>query len=610
MRRANVFSSTNPASRGGTYVAVVLLLLAAVAPVRGADYQAGELRISWGTTLSYGAMWRVADRDRSIIGLTNGGSAFSVNGDDGNLNYDKGLVSNALKATTELELSYKNFGGFVRAFGFYDYENEKGDRARTPLTKAALDRVGKRAELRDAFAWYRFHVGNISAELRAGEQVLNWGESTFIQNGINTINPVDVSALRVPGSELREALLPIGAVSLSLGLSQNLAAEMYYQYRWEETIIDPAGTYFSTADLAGPGASRVMLGFGSVPDRIPIGPSPANPVGAVVPRTDDRKPRDGGQYGVALRWFVPKLNGTEFGLYHIKYHSRLPIINAITGTFAGLLPPNLNYAASARYFLSYPEDIKLYGASLNTQLGGTGIALQGEISHRKDVPLQVDDLELLYAALSPLRLVDIPAFAQIKAVGTLLAATNQIGAFGFGQEIAGYRHFDTTQVQFTATKIFGRLLGADQLTTVLEAAYSYVHDMPAKSVLRFEAPGTYTSGNPIHQQRGIQPGTEPIGVFAEEESWGYVFAARLDYNNVFANVNLMPRLSFAHDVAGISPGPGGNFLEGRNALTVGLAANLRINWEFDLSFTRYAGAGRYNLIRDRDFIATAVKYSF
>ena len=34
--------------------------------------------------------------------------------------------------------------------------------------------------------------------------MINWGESTFIQGGINAINPVDVSALRVPGAELRD----------------------------------------------------------------------------------------------------------------------------------------------------------------------------------------------------------------------------------------------------------------------------------------------------------------------------------------------------------------------------------------------------------------------
>ena len=39
--------------------------------------------------------------------------------------------------------------------------------------------------------------------------------------------------------------------------------------------------------------------------------------------------------------------------------------------------------------------------SFNTQLQATGIALQGEVAYRKDVPLQYDDVELLFAALSP-----------------------------------------------------------------------------------------------------------------------------------------------------------------------------------------------------------------
>ena len=40
-------------------------------------------------------------------------------------------------------------------------------------------------------------------QIRVGDQVLNWGESTFIQNGISVINPFDVSKLRVPGAELK-----------------------------------------------------------------------------------------------------------------------------------------------------------------------------------------------------------------------------------------------------------------------------------------------------------------------------------------------------------------------------------------------------------------------
>ena len=73
---------------------------------------------------------------------------------------------------------------------------------------------------------------------------------------------------------------------------------------------------------------------------------------------------------------------------------------------------------------------------------------------------------------------------------------------------------------------------------------------------------------------------------------------------------MSPRFSFAHDVNGISPGPGGSFIEDRMALTLGLGFQYRINTEWDLSYTRYFGAGRYNLINDRDFLAANLKYSF
>ena len=244
----------------------------------------------------------VEDPDQRLIGLAAGGTAFSVNGDDGIQNYDTGIFTNAVKLTSELQFSYKGFGGFVRAFGFYDYENETADRARTPLSEAAKDRVGSRIELRDAFLYGRFKLGGLPGELRAGWQVINWGESTFIQGGINAINPIDVSALRVPGSELREAFLPVGAVKLSLKPSSSTSFEAFYQFTWEETHLDPVGSYFSTTDLAGGGADKVMLGFGSAPDTIAVGtPIPGNPVGVAVPRVDTREPSDQGQYGAALR---------------------------------------------------------------------------------------------------------------------------------------------------------------------------------------------------------------------------------------------------------------------------------------------------------------------
>lgn len=570
-----------------------------------------EFKWSWGNTISYGLGFRLNDPDPRLIGLAAGGTAYSVNGDDGIQNYEKGIFTNAVKLTSEIQWSYKDFGGFVRGFGFYDYENETADRARTPLSGAAKRRVGARAEFRDAFAYYRFKLGGLPGELRAGWQVINWGESTFIQGGINAINPIDVSALRVPGAELREAYLPIGAVKLSLKPSGSTSFEAFYQFTWEETKIDPVGSYFSTTDLAGGGATKVMLGFGSAPDTIAVGTNiPGNPVGVAVPKVDTVEPSQQGEYGAALRVLVNGLGGTEFGLYFMNYHSRLPVIMANTGTATGLLASG-NYAASASYFLAYPENIKLFGASFNTQLGRTGIALQGEVSHRRDVPLQLDDVEILYAALTPLRLLPpVPQLAPLRGLGSFLAANNQVGAYGFSQEIQGYRRFNTTQVQLTVTKAFSQLLGADQVLLVAEGAWSTVHDLPDQSVLRLEAPGTYTSGNQAFTTAGIQPAAEPASAFPTSSAWGYVVAGRFEYDNAIGAVNLVPRVSFSQDVSGVSPGPGGNFIEGRKGLTLGLGFQYLSKWELDLSYTDFFGAGRYNLLNDRDFLAANVKFTF
>ena len=128
-------------SRSVVFAALAAALLVPPAwRAHAIDGKEGDLHWSWDTTLTYGLFTRLEKRDPAIVGLGAGGKAFSVNGDDGNLNYDTGIASNAFKATTEIELSYKGFGAFVRAYGFYDTENEDGSRARTPLSEDALDR--------------------------------------------------------------------------------------------------------------------------------------------------------------------------------------------------------------------------------------------------------------------------------------------------------------------------------------------------------------------------------------------------------------------------------------------------------------------------------------
>jgi len=300
-------------------------------------FEQGELQGSLDTTISHGLKWRVEGRDKDIIGLTNGGNAYSVNGDNGNLNYGTGLVSNVSKITSDLELNFKNFGAFVRGSAFYDFQMENGSREKIKLSDDAMDLVGSDARILDAYLSGNFDVGEMPLDIRVGDQVVSWGEGTFFMGGINTINPIDVSAIRLPGAELREALVPEGLVYGSIGITDNATIEGLYLYDWDNTDIDPPGSYFGTTDVAGEGGEKVMLAFGSISDEgTNLGPLGFDPNFLAVPRGATEKADNTGQYGFAFRYFAEKLNDTEFGFYYVNYHSRLPLLSLQTGTAAGV----------------------------------------------------------------------------------------------------------------------------------------------------------------------------------------------------------------------------------------------------------------------------------
>ena len=376
--------------------------------------------------------------------------------------------------------------------------------------------------------------------------------------------------------------------------------------------IPPASAAPATSSTAtATPACRSVYGAATAAQIITIG------CGSSFPRIENRNADDDGQYGVALRYYSEALGNTDFAFYFLNYHSRLPLLSgrAVTGTSAN----------TGRFFVEYPEDIQMFGMSWNTSLPG-GVAWQGEISHRPNMPLQVDDVELLFAGLTPLNAFIAPQALQFSS---------QLGNYTFGQEVRGWREHEVTQVQMTFTKAFSEVLGANQLALVGEIGATEVWDLPEQSVLRYEGEGTDTGGGAsvanytyttipgvgqvplaaLTAQQGPKgglrnPQTLTAG-FPTQYSWGYRFAARADYASAFGTpLTLSPRIAFNHDVNGITPGPGGNFLEGRKSGTLGMEANYLNKLVFDLSYTSFFGGKPFNQIADRDFASFSVKYSF
>ena len=216
---------------------------------------------------------------------------------------------------------------------------------------------------------------------------------------------------------------------------------------------------------------------------------------------------------------------------------------------------------------------------------------------------------MLLAALTPID--GLPFVADV--------GVNQVGRFGTNASVSGRFRSDVSQIQMTATKVLGPFFGANTGIVLVELGLQYVHDLPNRGKLRLDGPATFTSGNPFHSTPpgavtaagGAHPlkAFEESGRFPSETSWGYRVAAQLEYNNAIGPWNLLPRLQWQHDVDGISPSPGGPFLEDRTAISVGLRATYLQQWEIDVSWTAFLGAGRHNLSNDRDFVAATLKYS-
>jgi len=568
-------------------------------------FQFGDWSARLDTTVTYGLSVRTQSRDDNLVGyanlIDNPGAIptlelielpgrFSVNGDDGNLKFDSGdIISNRGRVTSELDITDGRFGAFVRATGFYDFELDDRD----DISDTAKRFVGSDIQLLDAYVYGDFQLGRGFGSIRLGRQVVSWGESTFIQNGLNVINPVNVAALREAGSELRNAFLPIEMVWLSLPITQNLSMEAVYLLEFEQIDPDPAGTFFSTNDFATPGGEFAMLGFGLLSDdRLPDG---SLPFGA-LPRGLDRAPDDRGedQFGVAFRYYAEELNGTEFGLYYMHYDSRLPLISGTTVTSSDL--------SSGNFFVEYPEGIDLFGASFNATLGGT-VSLAGELTYRSNQPYQIDDVEVLFAGLTPLN-VGIPEPAS--------RFQSQLGQFGFGETLSGVFRTEVSQVQMTLTNIFepSDFFGYDQLAFVGEIGATKVWDMPSRDVLRLNGPGTDTGGGPDQFSGNLTNPITQVDGFPDSFSWGYRTVLAATYNNAIGPITLIPRIAFNHDVNGTTPGPGGNFIEDRKAITIAITADYLSRFTGTLSYTNFFGNKQFNLIHDRDFISASVSYAF
>lgn len=583
------------------------------------DFRWKALELTLDSELTLGTALRAREADAQRVGQANGGSAQSTNGDDGNLAFDRGdAVSAAAQWGTELKVGLGRFGLF--ASGRYLLDPVLDDAALydsadyLPNTgkefgldelirkqDAVRDSQARQSDLLEAYVSAGMNLGRQPLTVRLGRQALDWGSALRLTHGLSSLLALDQTRLRGAGHSVEQAVIPAGMLRLSTGLARNLSLDGFYQYEWRPDIEEAAGTFFSVNDYLGAGGTQYNLGFGSVNENSIAGTffrnalAPAlgcvtNPglllppvvdcnLGSTIPRAPDVRPRDRAQYGAALELAIPSLNHTELALYGARYHSRLPVLSGVSRLDAA------SPADSAAYFVEYPENIRLYGVSFSSPVQTLNGTLHGELSQKHGQPLQIDDIELVLAMLGEA--------SQINPVA---------GATLGNQVLPGWRRHTVSQWTLGLTRAFGPRFGYDLMTFELEASGAYVHGLPPEDVLRYEGPGTDTPGDAAAALRQGVP--QQQGGYPTASSWGYRAQIKPSFFNTLGPLDLDLVLRYSHDVAGVTPAPLADFIEGRRASSLLLDFSYLESWGFALGYTMFGGA--QNPLADRDYYEARV----
>ncbi|MCF8469545.1 MAG: DUF1302 domain-containing protein [Parvibaculum sp.] len=470
--------------------AAATMLIASAGTASAIEYNFGSVQVFFDTTLSAGASMRTAAINHEYLPTSNGGPldstpdtgllgfpttipaviavnggtthginayetsvAGSINTDDGRLNFDKwDMTGNTYKMTNDIQAKWENYTFFARVNSYYDAVlASDSSYNRSELVAGEAD-AARDIRLLDFYASADYNVGQLPLNVRLGKQVISWGESTFLLNGVNSVNPIDVNAFRRPGAEIKEGLVPVWAVDASIGLPHNLSLEAFYQLKWEPFQLDRPGTPFSTSDVVSLGSgvggninatSFLTGGPGGGIFRNCLNPTEVSDVfqtayngsgndirdcttGAydftgynssvaglggwtaasggstealrlalgdtgVVRRDPDREASDSGQYGIAARWYSEDLNNTEFGFYFMNYHSRLPIASERIR-----VDPTTSVAGT---YMAAGSTTSQQSRVL--QYSGCNAALTDAVPNVNEDPLDPDDDFLSAAVLQP-----------------------------------------------------------------------------------------------------------------------------------------------------------------------------------------------------------------
>ncbi|UQO37823.1 DUF1302 domain-containing protein [Burkholderia cepacia] len=600
----------------------IAVLGAATSSAYAYDFTMGDgaVQASWVTNLTAGAGIRTKNPSCSLTGDPNAygcGAAANTNqwgsGDNGDVNYRKGQAfSTYISATSELLLKMPSEGlkFMVRGTGMYDFLAK--DTARTPLSSTAAAQVVYNAQLLDLWGQKDFTINEQSAHVRLGNQVINWGESVFAQNGINATNSYDIQKLLIPGTQLKQALLPAPMLSFATGLSHGFSTEAYYQFQWNGNRYPPVGTFWSTTNNLGRGIEPVTVSTNNLNVSGPSAGTIANAIGPGAAGNQDtlnaiKSGLVNGAFagppsnviGVPVSWQAPSKYKPQFGVkfnysprsfdanfafYYENYTDKSPVLASLAN-------------GTAQW--SYLQNRQLFGVSANFGLGPWAIGT--ELSYR---PRDAVALSGCYGAGGPLDM-----------------NTNSVAGINCQQWV------DKKKFQYDLTGLlaltrseypFLKLLGADSAALTWELTWIYYPGLSSSGVTRT------INGQTVTQvpQAGYLPWLNnnsglgyPIGMAQGTSS---SVGATIDFNWTYDGTlihgwQVTPGITFSDGLYGYTPTLTANYLQGAKSVNVYVLFNKNPpTWQAGINFSAFFGGHQTvgQPYADRNFVGLFVTRNF
>ncbi len=542
---------------------------------------------------------------------------------------------------------------FQTKFDDPGYANRTAEQWRTELGELNVMPISF-VDADDQGQWgvrFSYYLDSLTLIPSMGDAMGGFMSDSFVLPGIEFTFSYQNVHSRVPYVQVRSAGRPTLTLAVQGGTSTAGAISL--------AGAGCAGTSAGAAAVGAPGAAGIrglLAGLGALGATYNLDPRHFADISDVQAFVNLRAPADPDAGDDAPP--APAITNTPLSLFDAgcrvvvaQSSTALPaaLSAALPGGGVGGLPvvgaETLSLQHNSRLDFFYPEDIKILGFGFNTTIPWLEWGLQGEVSWRPDMPLQVDTTEqIIGSAFNQciqwgLGVVGASLNPQATQTGCTAAAftADPVGTVNNIQNYVAIPFVESSMINFTigATALYTgsdplvSLLRADQLIVLGEYNVISFDKLPTAPSSRTQAnAATGTVGNLQEPSLACiaRSGTElPLGGLlgldtlgneectADEISMGYTILALIDYNNVFGTAwRLRPSLALRHGVRGNTPSPVPGWREDTFTVTAAVEANFQNTWTMRASYIGYFdfGSGDYNGNSGNDTFSFNVSYAF